>query len=156
LIANIGSGMGAQLAAARLLYGMGRNDAVPKRIFGFVDSKRQVPRNNVLIIGAIALVGAFLISYERGAELLNFGAFIAFMGVNAAAFVRYYLRAEQKKLANLIPPVLGFLICAFIWWNLSSPAKIAGSVWLAVGVAYGAIKTRGFRDIMRFEEAAIE
>jgi len=30
LIANIGSGMGAQLAAARLLYGMGRNDALPK------------------------------------------------------------------------------------------------------------------------------
>jgi amino acid transporter len=154
LIANIGSGMGAQLAAARLLYGMGRNDAVPKRIFGFVDSKRHVPRNNVLIIGAIALAGAFLMSYERGAELLNFGAFIAFMGVNAAAFVRYYLRAEQKKLGNLLPPVLGFVICAFIWWNLSGPAKIAGSIWLAVGIVYGAIKTRGFRDIMRFEEAA--
>ena len=27
LIANVGSGMGAQLAAARLLYGMGRSDA---------------------------------------------------------------------------------------------------------------------------------
>ena len=34
LIANIGSGMGAQLAAARLLYGMGRNDAIPKGFFG--------------------------------------------------------------------------------------------------------------------------
>ena len=33
LVANIGSGMGAQLAAARLLYGMGRNDALPKSIF---------------------------------------------------------------------------------------------------------------------------
>jgi hypothetical protein len=95
-------------------------------------------------------------SYERGAELLNFGAFIAFMGVNAAAFVRYYLRAEQKKIGNLLPPVLGFVICAFIWWNLSAPAKIAGSIWLAVGIVYGAIKTRGFRDIMRFEEAAAE
>jgi amino acid transporter len=153
LVANIGSGMAAQLAAARLLYGMGRNDALPKGIFGAINPKRHVPQNNVIIIGAIALAGAFLMSYERGAELLNFGAFIAFMGVNAAAFVHYYLRSPEKKLTNLFPPVLGFLICAFIWWNLSHPAKVAGAIWLAVGIVYGAIKTRGFRDIVKFEEA---
>lgn len=156
LIANIGSGMGAQLAAARLLYGMGRNDALPKKIFGFIDRRWNIPRNNVIIIGAVALAGAFLMSYERGAELLNFGAFIAFMGVNAAAFVRYYLRAEQKKLGNLLPPLLGFIICAFIWWNLSRPAKIAGTIWLAIGVVYGALKTSGFHETMKFEEAEAE
>ena len=154
LIANVGSGMGAQLAAARLLYGMGRNDALPKRIFGFIDPTRHIPRNNVLIIGGIALLGAFLISYERGAELLNFGAFIAFMGVNAASFVRYVVREKQRHLAALLVPVLGFITCAFIWWNLSVPAKIAGSIWLTVGIVYGAIKTRGFRGIMKFEEAS--
>lgn len=154
LIANIGSGMAAQLAAARLLYGMGRNDAIPKKIFGVVEPKRRVPRNNVVIIGAIALTGAFLISYGQGAELLNFGAVIAFMGVNAAAFVRYYLRGEKKFFSHLLPPVLGFVICAFIWWNLSVPAKIAGSIWLTLGVIYGAVKTRGFRESMRFEEVS--
>jgi len=46
LIANIGSGMGAQLAAARLLYGMGRNDALPKGFFGKIEAKRQIPANN--------------------------------------------------------------------------------------------------------------
>ena len=30
-----------------------------------------------------------LFSYGLGAEMLNFGALIAFMGVNLAAFVRY-------------------------------------------------------------------
>jgi len=92
-----------------------------------------------------------LMTYERGAELLNFGAFVAFMGVNAAAFVRYYLRAPEKKIGNLISPVLGFLICAFIWWNLSPPAKIAGAIWLAVGILYGAWKTSWFRKQMTFE-----
>ncbi|HET8667216.1 MAG TPA: APC family permease, partial [Terriglobales bacterium] len=29
LVANMGSGMGAQLAAGRLLYGMGRGNALP-------------------------------------------------------------------------------------------------------------------------------
>src|SRR5437867_773254 len=83
LVANIGSGMGAQLAAARLLYGMGRDNAIPKSFFGVVEGKHGIPRNSVLFVGAIALIGAFLLTYQLGAELLNFGAFIAFMGVNA-------------------------------------------------------------------------
>src|SRR6266581_2524057 len=120
LLANFGSGMGAQLGAARLLYGMGRSNALPKSFFGAVDPKRHVPRNNVLFVGVLALAGAFLLpavagaatGYELGANLLNFGALIAFMGVNAAAFVRYYLHAEEKKLGNLLPPALGFVICA--------------------------------------------
>src|SRR3954464_3096034 len=145
LVANIGSGMGAQLAAARLLYGMGRDNAIPKSFFGVVEGKHGIPRNSVLFVGTIALAGAFALSYERGAELLNFGAFIAFMGVNAAAFFHYYLRAEQKKLRNLIPPVLGFCVCLVIWMNLSWQAKIAGAIWLFLGVVYGAYKTGGFR-----------
>ena len=151
LIANIGSGMGAQLAAARLLYGMGRNDALPKGFFGKISPTRHIPQNNVILIGVIAFAGAFIITYERGAELLNFGAFIAFMGVNAASFIRYFVRAEEKKIGNLLVPVLGFLICGFIWWNLSPPAKIAGIIWLAVGIAYGAWKTSWFHNEMSFD-----
>ena len=151
LIANIGSGIAAQLAAARLLYGMGRNDAIPKSFFGKISAKRRIPANNVLLIGAVALVGAFITTYERGAEMLNFGAFIAFMGVNAAAFVHYYLRAPEKKLGNLLMPLIGFVVCLVIWWSLSPPAKIAGTIWLALGIAYGAWKTSGFRKQMSFE-----
>jgi putrescine importer len=152
LIANVGSGMGAQLAAARLLYGMGRSDALPRGFFGAIEPRRRIPMNNVLLIGLIALTGAFFLSYERGVELLNFGAFIAFMGVNAAAFVRYFLRAERKHWTNLAAPVAGFAICFFIWLHLSALAKIAGGVWLAVGIIYGAIRTGGFRaSLVNFE-----
>ena len=160
VVANFGSGMGAQLGAARLLYGMGRSKALPQSFFGVVDPKRRVPRNNVLFVGGLALAGAFLLpavagaatGYELGANLLNFGALIAFMGVNAAAFVRYYLREQEKKLVNLVPPVLGFFICFILWWNLSTKARIFGALWMAVGIAFGAWKTRGFRgDLVDFE-----
>ena len=151
LIANIGSGMGAQLAAARLLYGMGRNDALPKGFFGKIEAKRHIPANNVILVGAIALAGSFFLSYERGAEMLNFGAFIAFMGVNAAAFVRYFLRAERKTVWPVLWPLLGFGICGYIFLQLSMPAKKLGAVWVAVGLIYGAWKTSGFRKTMSFE-----
>jgi len=96
----------------------------------------------------VALIGAFLITYDLGAEMLNFGALIAFMGVNAAAFVRYYVRAPEKKLVNLLPPVLGFLVCLLLWLNLSRPAQIWGGIWMLVGIIYGVWKTRGFRGAL--------
>ncbi len=191
LVANFGSGMGAQIGAARLLYGMGRSKALPQSFFGVVDPKRRVPRNNVFFVGTIALAGALLVSiglfsYGLGAEMLNFGALIAFMGVNVAAFVRYYVREGGKSpippailtalvialvlwpssnwivlaiagvllaiLALVAPPLAGFTICFFLWKNLSWKAWLVGGLWMVVGIAFGAIKTKGFRgDLVDFE-----
>ncbi|MHB8525536.1 MAG: APC family permease [Candidatus Acidiferrales bacterium] len=157
LVANIGSGMSSQLGAARLLYGMGRSNALPRSFFGAIEPKNHVPRNNVLLIGGLALAGAFAMSYTLGAEMLNFGALIAFMGVNAAAFVRYYLREKRKFWVNLVPPVLGFFICLFIWLHLGWQAKLAGGIWMAAGIVYGAIKTRGFQSkLVQFDYPADE
>ena len=162
LVANMGSGMGSQLAAGRLLYGMGRSDAIPKSFFGVIEPKRRIPRNNILIVGAFALAGAGVLeffanklgggAYEIGAQALNFGAFIAFMGVNAASFVHYWLHGKVRTLSNFLVPVLGFLICGFIWLNLSRPALILGAVWMIAGIAYGAIRTRGFKaELVNFD-----
>jgi len=146
LVANLGSGTGAHLGAARLLYGMGRSDALPRRFFGAVDPRNNIPRNNVLLVGVLAFAGGLLLTYQLGAEMLNFGAFIAFMGVNLAAFLRYWVRDDERRVTNFVLPILGFLVCLYLWLSLRWPAKIAGGIWLAAGVLYGAIKTRGFRE----------
>jgi amino acid transporter len=73
VVANFGSGMGAQLGTARLLFGMGRSNALPKRFFGAIEPKRRIPRNNVVFVGAVSLIGAFLLDYDLGAQMLNFG-----------------------------------------------------------------------------------
>lgn len=149
LVATVGSGSGAQLGAARLLFGMGRDNVIPRRFFGYLDPKRNTPQYNILLTGVVALAGALAMTYQLGAELLNFGAFIAFMGVNLAALTHYFVRASSrgvKQIAlNLLPPLGGFLICLYIWWSLRTPAKLAGAAWLLVGVAYSAWKTGFFR-----------
>jgi amino acid transporter len=152
LVATIGSGSGAQLAGARLLYGMGRDNVIPSKFFAAIDPRRNIPRNNVLLTGAIALIGAFLISYQFGAEMLNFGAILGFMGVNLSAFVRYYVREPEKKLTNCIPPLIGFAVCFLLWIRLNTPALIAGGVWLTIGALYAAWKTNGFRTRIEFSE----
>jgi amino acid transporter len=152
VLANFGSGMGAQLGAARLLFGMGRSNALPKSFFGAIEPKRHIPRNSVVFVGVASLMGAFLLDFNLGAQMLNFGALIAFMGVNAAALMRYYVRANEKQIRNLLPPLLGFAVCLLLWLNLSRTAQIAGSIWMAAGIAFGAWKTRGFRgDLVNFD-----
>lgn len=134
LVANLGSGIGCQFAAARLLYGMGRENALPRRFFGAISPRTGIPRNNVLLLGAVTLIGAFLLTYEAGAELVNFGAFIAFIGVNAAALVHYGFRSQEKVGFPTLAPLCGLVVCTFIWFNLNINAKLLGSAWMAVGL----------------------
>ncbi|MGA9672637.1 MAG: APC family permease [Terracidiphilus sp.] len=135
LIANVGSGMAAQFGAARLLYGMGRANALPRRIFAAIDAHTGIPRNNVTIVGVCTLLGAFMMTYQSGAELLNFGAFIAFMGVNAAALVHYKFRSKERVFMAATMPILGFVVSAFIWLNLNHKAQLLGTVWILIGIA---------------------
>ena len=156
LVATIGSGMGSQMGAARLLYAMGRSNVLPKSIFGVLDPVRQVPRNNVLVAGALALVGALTINFEQGVELLNFGALTAFMGVNAASLVRYYLRATRRRVTDLLVPLCGFLVCLALWLSLNPYSKLAGVIWMVLGVGFAAVRTRGFRHSLTLFEVPAE
>lgn len=151
LVANLGSGGGGQLAGARLLFGMGRDGVLPRKFFGALSEKTHVPANNVILIGLLCVAGSFLITYEFGAELLNFGAFIGFMGVNVAAFL-WAWRNARRTFLGLVPPALGFLICLGIWLNLSPKSKLLGGAWLLLGIIYGWWKTGGFRHKVKFEE----
>jgi amino acid transporter len=152
VVATIGSASGAMLAGARLLYGMGRDGAIPKGIFGYLHPTRRVPSRNVLLIGAVCLACSFLITYSTGAELLNFGALIGFMGVNISSLVHYYARGRDRHWSHLILPATGFIVCLYLWLSLSILAKIAGGTWLVAGVAYGWWKTGGFRrQVINFD-----
>src|ERR1700735_3300796 len=116
------------------MYSLGRDNSLPPRVFGAIHPRHHVPRNNVLIVGAIALTGAFLLTYEQGAELLNFGAFIAFIGVNAAALVHYKFRSKEKVAFAALSPLCGLVVCTFIWLNLNLDAKLLGAAWVGVGL----------------------
>lgn len=152
LIATIGSGSGAHLGAARLLYGMGRSSALPRGFFGFVDPRTRIPRNNVILVGGLALLGGLTLNLQLGFEMLNFGAFIAFMGVNLAVFAYYWVGGRDRSWSTLVLPLLGFAICAYLFISLRWQALAAGSAWLAAGVIYGAIRTRGFKgDLVTFD-----
>jgi amino acid transporter len=150
ILANLGSGLSGQAGLSRLLFGMGRDNVIPRRFFAYLSPKRNNPSLNIILIGLIAFLGAIVLNYERAAELINFGAFLAFMGVNAAAMREFYLapsaRGSRRLFADAVAPVLGIIFCFAIWVSLATPAKVLGGCWFVVGTVYDAIKTRGFKE----------
>ena len=159
ILASVGSGLSGQAGAARLLYGMGRDEALPRKVFGHLGAKHSVPTYNILFIGVVTLVGSMFLNWEKAAEVLNFGAFLAFMGVNLAAAKQFYFgqgNAATRRIGrDLVIPVLGFLFCLAIWWSLPTPAKLVGTGWFVLGVVYWAFMSRRPRQAglsVRFEE----
>lgn len=149
-VGSYASGYSGQTSAARLLYGMGRDNILPRGFFAHLDKKHHGPSYNIILIGILVVIGATFLDYQLCAELINFGAFLAFMGVNLAAIREYYFKAEKKTLRiffiNFVSPLVGFLICFWIWLNLSHVAQIIGGCWLLFGLLYLAVKTKGFRE----------
>lgn len=160
ILANLGSGLSGQVGAARLLFGMGRDGVLPRKVFAYLDPQRNTPSRNIWIIGILAFAGALVFEYELAAETLNFGAFLAFMGVNLATLRQFWFVGQpgrrRRWLADAVVPGLGFLFCLGIWLSLPLPAKLVGGGWFAVGIAYDAYQTRGFRTapaMMDFSES---
>ena len=146
LVSMIGAGLTIQVGAARVLFGMGRDNVLPRDFFSYLHPARNTPTRNIWLLGALAYGGSQVLSYELTAELLNFGAFLGFMGVNLAVISHFWVRGKTRRmLADLVLPGLGFLFCGAIWWGLAVPAKIAGAVWFAVGLTILTARTRFFR-----------
>jgi amino acid transporter len=155
IVAAFGSGLTGTLGAARLLFGMGRDGVLPKKFFGQLKPGTSTPTNNILLIGALAFGGAVALyhignAYEHAAELLNFGAFLAFMGVNFACFWQFSVARQAGYKSNpvkdAIVPLIGFICCSYIWLNLNHLAKIVGGIWFAIGILYVGAKTNWFRS----------
>ena len=156
ILAAFGSALTGGLGAARLLFGMGRDNVLPRRVFAYLSPGSSTPTYNILIIGALSFLGAVVLNYignayEHAGELLNFGAFLAFMGVNLATFWQFAVTPREGYrrmiLADVLLPLIGFVFCALIWWNLNVLAKSIGGIWFAIGLAYLAITTQGFRKV---------
>jgi len=149
-ISSLACGLAGHLGAVRLLYGMGRDNILPRSLFGYVNPRTGNPTYNVLIVGILAYVGTVTLQWERAVEILNFGALLAFMAVNAAALKHFAFGDDPARKVNVlldvISPALGFLFCLAIFMGLQSSTLVAGAIWLAVGGAYLLLKTRSMNN----------
>ncbi|MBR0599614.1 APC family permease [Sinanaerobacter chloroacetimidivorans] len=146
ILSTLTAGLTGQSSAARLLYGMGRDEVLPKKFFTHLHPKYKTPVYNIFIMCTIGVIGALTMNISLVAELLNFGGLFGFMCVNLSVIVYYYFKQKQKKvLQYFLLPALGFVICFYLWIHLSTIALTVGGSWLAIGIIYAAIETKGFK-----------
>ncbi len=148
LVAGLASALTGQAGASRLLFGMGRDGVISRRVFAHLDPRYSTPTRSIYLMGLFTLVGSLLLRFQLAVELLNFGAFVGFILVNLSVIRHYYLRQGRRSgrdfFTNLVFPVTGAVVCTYVWMSLTNLAKIVGFIWLGLGLLYLAFLTRGF------------
>lgn len=144
IIGQFTSGLAAQAAVSRLLYAMGRDGVLPRRVFGVVSAKFHTPMFNIMLTGAVGMA-AILLSVATSTSFINFGAFTAFALVNVSVVV-YFVRERGAGLPRwryLVLPVIGAAVDIYLLAHLASDALIVGLSWAAIGFLYLLWLTRG-------------
>jgi len=127
---------------------MGRDDAIPRRIFGHLSLKGGNPVYNEWIVGVVAYVAVLTVPWERSAEIVTFGALLAFTAVNFAALMHFWflpdVNREKHFFADAFVPGFGCVFCLGLLLGLHPWTKYAGFAWLVIGLIYAAYRTRLF------------
>lgn len=144
----IGSALTSQASVARILFSMGRDGVLPRRFFGHVSERFSTPVSAIAAVSIVSLV-ALVIDLTLLSSMISFGALIAFSVVNLSVAKHYFLderaRGGGAVVSYLVLPGLGFALTVWLWTSLSPTSLVVGLLWMAVGVAYLAVVTRGFR-----------
>jgi putrescine importer len=144
----IGSALTSQASVARILYAMGRDGILSRRLFGHILARFGTPALSILAVSVVSLL-AIWIGLADLASIVSFGALVAFSVVNLTVIKHYFLdngeRGGGGVFNNLILPLIGFFLTAWLWTSLSGRALAIGLIWLAVGFAWLLFITRGFQ-----------
>lgn len=151
--------LAAQTSATRLLFGMGRDGVFPAKFFAHLHPKFKTPVCNIIFISVLSIIVACFTDLLSISSVINFGALIGFALVNVCVFAHYFIKEKKRKgvfniCSYVIAPVIGALVCIFIWVNLDATALILGSCWTVIGFVYLAVATKGFKTVkkMTFSE----
>ena len=149
IVTVMASGISAHAGVSRLMYVMGRDGVINKKIFGHISPKTFTPSYNILIVGLVALSAGFM-SLDVVISMISFGALIAFTFVNLSVISRYALRDGRTKnfkdiVSFVIIPLLGFLSVFAMWLEIEDTALKYGLWWAMFGILYLGYKTKGFK-----------
>ncbi|WP_111497886.1 APC family permease [Marinobacter bohaiensis] len=147
ILAQFTSGIAAQASASRLLFAMGRDAVLPRKLFGALHPRFHTPVFSIVLTGLIGVVALFL-DVLSAASFINFGAFIAFTMVNVSVIVMYLkdasMRAEYGVLKAVVVPLVGAGVNLWLMSKLDIHAVVLGLVWLAIGLIHLTHLTRFF------------
>ncbi len=141
----VGSALTSQASVSRILFAMGRDGILPRKVFGHVSVRFATPTFAILVVSLISLL-ALWIDLTVLIALVSFGALVAFSAVNLSVIKHYFFdNNERNVLNNLVLPIIGFGLTVWLWTSLPGLALKVGLIWLAIGFVWLLGVTRGFQ-----------
>lgn len=132
----LASGLTSHASVSRLLYAMGRDGVLPKKVFGYIHPKLRTPTYNIILVGIFTL-SALFVDLVTASSFINFGALVAFTFVNLSVISHYFIREKQRNGINtlkyLILPLIGASFTIWLWRSLDLKAIFLGLGWLVIG-----------------------
>jgi amino acid transporter len=148
ILAQFASGISAQASVGRLLYAMGRDEVLPKSIFGYIHPRFRTPAINIVIAGIVGLI-ALKLDVATSTSFINFGAFLAFTSVNLCVIRQYFSGSAGSRgfgfMGGVVFPLIGAVTDIWLLCSLEKTAIVLGVIWFVLGLAYLGWITRCFR-----------
>lgn len=155
------SGLSSHASVARLLFAMGRDSVLPKKLFSYIHPKYKTPVNNILLVSVFSLI-ALIVDLVTAASFINFGALVAFTFVNVSVIAHYFVKKQMRSsigaIRFLLLPAIGACFTLWLWFNLDKHSMMLGAIWAACGVGYLMYITKMFKQRppeLDFDESAL-
>lgn len=135
---GIANAMASQAAVARILFAMARDGKLPA-VLAKVHPRYKTPHVSTLTVAAVSLVVGLFFSRHLDdlSRVVNFGALTGFLLLHLSVINHYFLRQRSRDLIrHLLFPLAGFLVIAYVLYEMDSAAKIMGACWIGVGAVY--------------------
>ncbi len=149
---GIANALTVQSAISRVIFSMSRDKLLP--FAGFlsrIHPKYKTPANATIFVGAVSILVALFLSLDFLARLVNFGAMSTYMLLNLAVITYFFFKKKRRGFVNFIryvvSPLIGFGVIAFIWSGFDRLTYIIGFTWLAIGIVFGAVKSKGYKEV---------
>ncbi|WP_191092541.1 APC family permease [Francisella sp. SYW-9] len=138
----------ANTAASRLLYAMGRDNVLPKSIFGKIHHKYGTPHLNLIIIMIVQIILGLSLNLNSLAEIVNFGAILGFT-ILTITVIHFYFKqkpSDAGKIRYVVIPFIGIILMIWLMTGLSTKTYIIGGSWMIIGIIFGFIRSKGYKE----------
>jgi len=153
IVSGFATALAGQSAASRVLYGMGRDNLLPKKFFAHLHPKYKSPVYNILLMGIVGLFGAIFIGADMLSNMVSFGGLLGFTFVNLAVISYFFIKKKTGNfIQHLLFPIIGIIVCmAVVFIGMIPLSRIVGFSWMGIGVLYLLIRSTKpeFRELLK-------
>jgi APA family basic amino acid/polyamine antiporter len=113
LFATAGTSLGLLIATSRMIYGMAKENSLPKAL-SRIHKKRKTPYIAIIVIMLLSIAFIFMEKIEKVAQITSLCSLLAFVAVNLSLIHLRFMKPEIKRPFKTPLNIKNFSLTAFL------------------------------------------